>query len=359
MCGEMSSELFKEREAQRELRQTRQTFATLHHSKEMSDMCYELSKEHAAQRELSQKLDALHRVKEMTDLALQSERHEHERTRARLDAVERVVLQANELANQLDRERQMHEATALDLANVLARERSVHDTMRQQLSQQQLDLQSAETQAARESTTQQRQLSERLGTCEAALARRDERIAPPGRWPRITTPTGRHAHGSSAFEIECVETPSVCACAPTVACGQHANRRRYCIHLMSPSTLTPKLSSSRQGMGSVATPALARRLAQSNIQKGVGVAPHGMRPTAAVTRAPFSALRWRAVPLYTLDVSVSLMIVPLSQQAHASCGHAPFLARESTALRSLRQDVDKSISHHSRSHSRGGRDDHR
>lgn len=104
------------------------------------------------------------------------ERHEHERTRARLDAVERVVLQANELANQLDRERQMHEATALDLANVLARERSVHDTMRQQLSQQQLDLQSAETQAARESTTQQRQLSERLGTCEAALARRDERI---------------------------------------------------------------------------------------------------------------------------------------------------------------------------------------
>jgi len=174
--GEMSSELFKEREAQRELRQTRQTFATLHHSKEMSDMCYELSKEHAAQRELSQKLDALHRVKEMTDLALQSERHEHERTRARLDAVERVVLQANELANQLDRERQMHEATALDLANVLARERSVHDTMRQQLSQQQLDLQSAETQAARESTTQQRQLSERLGTCEAALARRDERI---------------------------------------------------------------------------------------------------------------------------------------------------------------------------------------
>lgn len=152
-------------------------------------------------------------MKEMTDLALQSERHEHERTRARLDAVERVVLQANELANQLDRERQMHEATALDLANVLARERSVHDTMRQQLSQQQLDLQSAETQAARESTTQQRQLSERLGTCEAALARRDERIAPPGRWPRITTPTGRHAHGSSAFEIECVETPSVCACA--------------------------------------------------------------------------------------------------------------------------------------------------
>jgi chromosome segregation ATPase len=172
----MSSELFKEREAQRELRQTRQTFATLHHSKEMSDMCYELSKEHAAQRELSQKLDALHRVKAMTDLALQSERHEHERTRARLDAVERVVLQANELANQLDRERQMHEATALDLANVLARERSVHDTMRQQLSQQQLDLQSAETQAARESTTQQRQLSERLGTCEAALARRDERL---------------------------------------------------------------------------------------------------------------------------------------------------------------------------------------
>ena len=35
-------------------------------------------------------------------------------------------------------------------------------------------------------------------------------IAPPGRWPRIT---GRN--GSSAFEIECVETPrpSVCACA--------------------------------------------------------------------------------------------------------------------------------------------------
>ena len=30
-----------------------------------------------------------------------------------------------------------------------------------------------------------------------------------------------------------------------------------------------------------------------------------MRPTAAVTRAPFRALRWWAVPLYTHDVSDS------------------------------------------------------
>ena len=136
------------------------------------------------------------------------------------------------------------------------------------------------------------------------------------------------------------------------------NSRRYCIHLMSPSTQTPTLSSR---MGSVAaTPALARRLAQSNkdLRSRCCAARHASDRRSHPRTVPCSPLEGSAA-LYARRLRLSLMTVPLSQQAHARCGHTPFWARESTALRSLRQDVDKSISHHSRSHSRGGRDDHR
>jgi len=187
-------------------------------------------------------------------------------------------------------------------------------------------------------------------------------IAPPGRWPRIT---GRN--GSSAFEIECVETPSVCACAllePLWRVWTTRNCRRYCIHLMSPSTQTPTrlrvVKTWRDRSLLHRSPALARRLAQSNkdLRSRCCAARHASDRRSHPRTVPCSPLEGSAA-LYARRLRLSLMIVPLSQQAHARCGHAPFWARESTALRSLRQDVDKSISHHSRSHSRGGRDDHR
>ena len=153
-----------------------------------------------------------------------------------------------------------------------------------------------------------------------------------------------------------VSVPARCGVWTTRKC------RRYCIHLMSPSTQTP--TPCRQEWDrSAATPALARRLAQINkdlrsVRSRCCAARHASDRRSHPRTVPCSPLEGSAA-LYARRLRLSLMIVPLSQQAHARCGHAPFWARESTALRSLRQDVDKSISHHSRSHSRGGRDDHR
>ena len=117
------------------------------------------------------------------------------------------------------------------------------------------------------------------------------------------------------------------------------------------------LSLVKNGIGVAATPA---RLAQSNkdLRSRCCAARHASDRRSHPRTVPCSPLEGSAA-LYARRLRLSLMIVPLSQQAHARCGHTPFWARESTALRSLRQDVDKSISHHSRSHSRGGRDDHR
>lgn len=116
----------------------------------------------------------------------------------------------------------------------------------------------------------------------------------------------------------------------------------------------------KNGIRVAATPALARRLAQSNkdLRSRCCAARHASDRRSHPRTVPCSPLEGSAA-LYARRLRLSLMIVPLSQQAHARCGHTPFWARESTALRSLRQDVDKSISHHSRSHSRGGREDHR
>ena len=187
--------------------------------------------------------------------------------------------------------------------------------------------------------------------------RRRSRRQAGGRVRRIT---GRN--GSSAFEIECVETPSVCACALWRVDNTQAPTGRYCIHLMSPSTQTPT-PCRHEWDRSAATPALARRLAQINkdlrsVRSRCCAARHASDRRSHPRTVPCSPLEGSAA-LYARRLRLSLMIVPLSQQAHARCGHTPFWARESTALRSLRQDVDKSISHHSRSHSRGGRDDHR
>jgi hypothetical protein len=84
-------------------------------------------------------------------------------------------------------------------------------------------------------------------------------IAPPGRWPRIT---GRN--GSSAFEIECVETPSVCACALWRVDNTQAPTLMYTLNEPQHTNTDSDLCRQEWDRRSAATPALARRLAQSN-----------------------------------------------------------------------------------------------
>lgn len=85
-------------------------------------------------------------------------------------------------------------------------------------------------------------------------------IAPPGRWRRVSrAATGARRLRLSVSRLR-VSVPARCGVWTTRKC------RRYCIHLMSPSTQTPTLISVvKNGIGRCTTPALARALlAQSN-----------------------------------------------------------------------------------------------
>lgn len=89
-------------------------------------------------------------------------------------------------------------------------------------------------------------------------------IAPPGRWPRITGRNGRARRLRLSVSRLRVSVPARCGVPWTTR-----KCRRYCIHLMSPSTHDTNTDSVVSRMGSVAaTPALARRLAQSNKDLG-------------------------------------------------------------------------------------------